>query len=101
MSVDAQKLHDVCTNIHELWVSPISIVIATYLLWQVIGPSCLTGLAILLIVAPINGGALARLFIKYQVGLSYKDSRNKVEEKDTKQKSKYGHKCSLSPEVRI
>lgn len=67
MSVDSQKIHDICTNIHELWASPISIIVALYLLWQVIGPSSLAGLAVLLIAGPLNAGGSARLFIKYQV----------------------------------
>ena len=35
MSIDAQKLHDVCNNMHEIWACPIIVVVSMVLLWQV------------------------------------------------------------------
>ena len=37
MSVDAQKLHDTCINLHESWASLVTVVICIILLWNVIG----------------------------------------------------------------
>ena len=71
MSIDAQKMHDVCNSLHEVWACPILIVIAMVLLWRVIGPSSLAGLGLLLVMAPINGGALGRLYMKSQVSVVY------------------------------
>ncbi len=67
MSVDAQKIHDSFYQIHEVWASPLQIAIAMALLWNVLGPSSLAGLALLLILAPINGFYLVKKFTQLQV----------------------------------
>ncbi len=67
MSVDAQKIHDSFYEIHEVWAAPLQIAIAMALLWNVLGPSSLAGLALLLILAPINGFYLMKKFTELQV----------------------------------
>lgn len=54
-----------------MWFS-LEQVIALYLLWQVIGPSSLASIGVLILVAPINGGLLVRAYIKYQVRLFHR-----------------------------
>lgn len=41
-------------NIHILWSAPLQITVAIYLLWKELGPSILAGVALLLIMIPIN-----------------------------------------------
>ena len=43
-------------------------VIAIFFLWQTTGPASMAGIAVLVILAPINGGILVSVYTKYQVG---------------------------------
>lgn len=67
MSVDAQKLEGMCSDIHEVWAAPVTLLIGMVFLWQIFGLSTLAGVAALILLVPVNGGALAKLFIGYQV----------------------------------
>ncbi len=69
MSIDAQKVHDTFADMHEIWAGPIMIIIIMAILWYVIGPACLAGLALIIILAPINGGFLVRKYAKLQVNV--------------------------------
>lgn len=55
MSIDAQKFQDAPTFSHIVWTAPITIVVALYFIWQEIGPSSLAGLALMIVLVPING----------------------------------------------
>ena len=70
MAVDAQKVHDITFNVHEIWACPLTIAIAMYMLWQMMGPASMAGLAVLIILALVNGGVFGRKFTLYQVSLS-------------------------------
>ena len=67
MSVDAQRVHEASQLIHEWWMSPLGVILCMYLLWQQIGPSSMAGLALLVLLTPINGGYVAMKFAKLQV----------------------------------
>ena len=43
-------------------------VIAIFFLWQTTGPASMAGIAVLVILAPVNGGILVSVYTKYQVG---------------------------------
>lgn len=55
MSADAQRFNDVINFIHLLWSCPLQISLAIYFLWQELGPSVLAGLAVMVLLAPLNG----------------------------------------------
>ncbi|XP_069315906.1 ATP-binding cassette sub-family C member 2 isoform X2 [Eulemur rufifrons] len=55
MSVDAQKLMDVTNFIHMLWSSLLQIVLSIYFLWAELGPSVLAGVAVMVLLVPVNG----------------------------------------------
>ncbi|XP_040579194.1 LOW QUALITY PROTEIN: multidrug resistance-associated protein 1 [Lepeophtheirus salmonis] len=54
MAIDSQRLMDFCLYIDMIWSSPLKIIIAMYLLWQVLGPASLAGLAVMILLIPIN-----------------------------------------------
>ncbi len=54
MTIDAQRIQDVCTYGHAIWYSFLQIGLAIYFLWQQLGPSCLGGVAVILIMVPVN-----------------------------------------------
>ena len=68
MSVDAQKIQDAFQFYHLLWSVPVLVTFAMYFLWQTIGVSCLAGLAVLIMLVPVNGLILANIVRKLQVG---------------------------------
>uniref|UniRef100_A0A8C4ULI7 Multidrug resistance-associated protein 1 n=1 Tax=Falco tinnunculus TaxID=100819 RepID=A0A8C4ULI7_FALTI len=54
MSADAQQLMEMTVNINLLWSAPFQIVMAVVFLWKELGPSVLAGVALLLLVIPVN-----------------------------------------------
>ena len=69
---------DIFTYIHMAWSGPFQIGLALYFLWKELGPSILTGIAIMIVLIPINAyvgkkiGAIMRDLMKA------KDRRMKV-----------------------
>ncbi|XP_064080545.1 multidrug resistance-associated protein 1-like [Macrobrachium nipponense] len=72
MSVDAQRFMDITTYINMLWSAPLQIGLALYFLWELLGPSVLAGLAVMIIVIPING-----VIAKKTKDLQLKQMKNK------------------------
>jgi len=54
MSVDAQRLQHVTGYLWVVWSAPLQIVIAVYFLWSLLGVSVLAGLALLILLIPVN-----------------------------------------------
>uniref|UniRef100_A0A8C0IP28 Multidrug resistance-associated protein 1-like n=1 Tax=Chelonoidis abingdonii TaxID=106734 RepID=A0A8C0IP28_CHEAB len=54
MSADAQQLMELTINLNLLWSAPFQILMAIVFLWQELGPSVLAGVAVLVLVIPIN-----------------------------------------------
>ena len=54
MSVDAQRFMDLTAYINMIWSAPLQIVIALYFLWETLGLAAFAGLAVLLILIPLN-----------------------------------------------
>ncbi|KAF7219965.1 ATP-binding cassette sub-family C member 2 [Nothobranchius furzeri] len=78
MSADAQRFNDVTNFIHLLWSCPLQIVISIAFLWIELGPSVLAGLAVMVLMVPING-LLANKARKLQVeNMKFKDKRLKI-----------------------
>ena len=66
MAVDARRLNDWLPYLHNMWSSPLQIVISMVMLWEQIGPAVLAGLAVMLIVMPLNA-LMARVQQRMQV----------------------------------
>lgn len=78
MSVDAQRLQDVAGYLWMVWSSPLQIAIAVYMLWGIVGPSVLAGLAIMVLLIPVNG-IMATIQRNLQVGYRFNLDRNTTE----------------------
>ena len=60
-----------------LWSAPLQIALSMYFLWQTLGPSVLSGLALMILLVPING-AIAAKQRQFQVKqMKHKDNRVK------------------------
>ncbi|XP_034882734.1 canalicular multispecific organic anion transporter 2 [Mirounga leonina] len=78
MSVDAQRFMDLAPFLHLLWSAPLQIILAIYFLWQNLGPSILAGVALMVLLIPLNG-AVAMKMRAFQVEqMKFKDSRIKL-----------------------
>ncbi|XP_064490246.1 multidrug resistance-associated protein 1-like [Ornithodoros turicata] len=78
MSVDTQRVMDYMQVFNLLWVTPLQIGIAIYLLWGQLGVATMGGVGIMLLLLPING-VITAYIRKYQVVLmKQKDKRIKI-----------------------
>uniref|UniRef100_A0A665VFY5 ATP-binding cassette, sub-family C (CFTR/MRP), member 2 n=1 Tax=Echeneis naucrates TaxID=173247 RepID=A0A665VFY5_ECHNA len=78
MSADAQRFNDVTNFIHLLWSCPLQIILSIAFLWLELGPSVLAGLAVMVLMVPVNG-LLATKARKIQIeNMKYKDKRLKI-----------------------
>ncbi|XP_060620764.2 ATP-binding cassette sub-family C member 3 isoform X1 [Anolis sagrei] len=78
MSVDAQRFMDLTTFLNMLWSAPLQICLALYFLWQSLGPSVLAGVAVMVLLIPLNA-VIAMKTRAFQVEqMRYKDSRIKL-----------------------
>ncbi|XP_037958175.1 multidrug resistance-associated protein 1 isoform X4 [Teleopsis dalmanni] len=78
MAVDAQRFMDLTTYLNMIWSAPLQIGLALYFLWQLLGPSVLAGLAVMIILIPVNG-FIANRIKTYQIRqMKYKDERVKL-----------------------
>ena len=62
MSVDAQRLQDAIGYLWMTWSAPLQICIAVYMLWTLMGAAVLAGLAVMILIIPVNAiiAAMAR-----------------------------------------
>ncbi|KAI1297750.1 hypothetical protein EDD11_006989 [Mortierella claussenii] len=78
MSIDAQRIQDLVNYLHVLWSGVFQITVTLYLLYATLGWAIFAGLAVMLLMIPLN----ARLSIVMQSlekkHMSYKDSRIKL-----------------------
>ncbi|XP_057269004.1 multidrug resistance-associated protein 1-like isoform X6 [Pezoporus wallicus] len=61
MSADTQQLMEMAVNLNLLWSAPFQIIMAVVFLWKELGPSVLAGVALLLLVIPINALIAAKV----------------------------------------
>merc|ERR1719150_1522780 len=59
MSVDAQKITDMLPYLNMLWSSPLQITVAIYMLYQILGPSVIAGLVVMIVLIPVNSVSAA------------------------------------------
>ncbi|XP_064415228.1 multidrug resistance-associated protein 1 isoform X2 [Latimeria chalumnae] len=78
MSVDAQRFMDLVTYINMIWSAPLQVILALFFLWQNLGPSVLAGVAVMVLMVPVNA-FIAMKSKTYQVTqMKSKDNRIKL-----------------------
>ncbi|XP_040422230.1 multidrug resistance-associated protein 1-like isoform X2 [Cygnus olor] len=78
MSADVQQLMELTVNINLLWSAPFQIIMAVFFLWKELGPSALAGVAVLLLVIPINALIAAKVKSLKKSQMKYSDQRVKL-----------------------
>ncbi|KAG8247448.1 Canalicular multispecific organic anion transporter 1 [Homalodisca vitripennis] len=78
MAVDASAFQQLMVSLNLVWSAPLQITLALYFLWQLLGPAVLAGLAVMILMVPVNVWLVRqnrRLRIKQ---MKYKDERIKI-----------------------
>uniref|UniRef100_A0A8C3PYE1 Uncharacterized protein n=1 Tax=Chrysolophus pictus TaxID=9089 RepID=A0A8C3PYE1_CHRPC len=78
MSADAQRFMDMANFIHQLWSSPLQIILSIVFLWGELGPSVLAGLAVMVLLIPINGFLVNKSKDIQVRNMKNKDERMKI-----------------------
>ncbi|XP_006972048.1 ATP-binding cassette sub-family C member 3 [Peromyscus maniculatus bairdii] len=78
MSVDAQRFMDVSPFLNLLWSAPLQVILAIYFLWQILGPSVLAGVAVIVLLIPLNGTVSMKMRTYQVQQMKFKDSRIKL-----------------------
>nr|XP_028580133.1 multidrug resistance-associated protein 7 isoform X1 [Podarcis muralis]XP_028580134.1 multidrug resistance-associated protein 7 isoform X1 [Podarcis muralis]XP_028580135.1 multidrug resistance-associated protein 7 isoform X1 [Podarcis muralis]XP_028580136.1 multidrug resistance-associated protein 7 isoform X1 [Podarcis muralis]XP_028580137.1 multidrug resistance-associated protein 7 isoform X1 [Podarcis muralis]XP_028580138.1 multidrug resistance-associated protein 7 isoform X1 [Podarcis mu len=78
MSTDTDRLINFCLSFHELWSLPFQFAITLYLLYQQVGIAFLGGLALALLLVPINKVVANRIMENNKEMLKHKDERVKL-----------------------
>ena len=75
MSVDTERVMDICTSFHDFWSLPVQIAVALYLLHAQVGLALLAGLAIVLLLIPINALLTKKIAAVSRRMMHFKDKR--------------------------
>ncbi|XP_074899136.1 ATP-binding cassette sub-family C member 10 isoform X2 [Buteo buteo] len=78
MSTDTGRLVNFCLSFHEVWSLPFQFAITLYLLYQQVGVAFLGGLALALLLVPINKVIANRIMMNNKEMLKHKDTRVKL-----------------------
>ncbi|XP_067948316.1 multidrug resistance-associated protein 1-like [Watersipora subatra] len=78
MSVDAQRMQDVFTNLWMLWSAPLQIALALWQLFVNVGASIFVGFALMVIAIPLNAWLAMRLKNVQGKQMQLKDTRVKI-----------------------
>ncbi|XP_066034710.1 ATP-binding cassette sub-family C member 10 isoform X1 [Chamaea fasciata] len=78
MSTDTDRLVNFCRSFHELWSLPVQLAITLYLLYQQVGMAFLGGVALALLLVPVNKIIANRIMMNNQKMLKHKDTRVKL-----------------------
>ena len=54
-----QRLQDLTSYLHAIWYSFLQIVLAIFFLWKYLGPSCMGGVSIIIIMIPVSKNVAA------------------------------------------
>ncbi|NXE73178.1 MRP1 protein, partial [Cochlearius cochlearius] len=78
VSVDIQKLMDLIIYFNGTWLAPIRIIICFVFLWQLLGPSALTSIAVFLLLLPLNFVITKKRSQFQETQMKHKDERAKL-----------------------
>uniref|UniRef100_A0A915DK60 Multidrug resistance-associated protein 1 n=1 Tax=Ditylenchus dipsaci TaxID=166011 RepID=A0A915DK60_9BILA len=78
MSIDIQRLQEITTFIMLFWSSPLQVLLAIYFLWRLLGLAVVAGLAILILLVPLNAWISIKMRNCQVEQMKYKDERLKM-----------------------
>lgn len=75
MAVDAQRFTDLMQYLCAVWSVPLTIGLSLFFLWELLGPAVFAGLAVMVVVMPLNAYLANRLKNLDLKEMKYKDDR--------------------------
>ena len=78
IQLDTQNIQDVLSYLNLAWATPMAIILSFYSLWGLLGPSCMAGLGVLLLLVPINAYLKNKMKDYNRATMKLKDSRIKT-----------------------
>ncbi|KAL3882085.1 hypothetical protein ACJMK2_028457, partial [Sinanodonta woodiana] len=78
MSVDVERIFSLIYFFWGLWASPVEVIIALSLLYVTVGPPMLAGLAVLILLIPLNAIITRKIHKQEDKQMKYKDERVKL-----------------------
>ncbi|XP_035225144.1 multidrug resistance-associated protein 1-like [Stegodyphus dumicola] len=78
MSVDSQRFMDLMPYLNMVWSAPLQIIVSLALLWNVLGPSALAGLLVMVVLMPLNAFIASEVKKKQVKQMKFKDERVKL-----------------------
>ncbi|KOB77962.1 ATP-binding cassette sub-family C member 1 [Operophtera brumata] len=78
LSPQLLKFIELMAYLNMIWSAPLQIALALYFLWGILGPSVLAGLAVMIILIPVNGLIASRVKTLQIRQMKYKDERVKL-----------------------
>lgn len=77
-AVYPSRFLELTAYLNMIWSAPLQIALALYFLWGILGPSVLAGLAVMIILIPVNGLIANRVKTLQIKQMKYKDERVKL-----------------------
>ena len=78
MAIDAQRFMDLTSYLNMVWSAPLQITPSIIFLYQTMGPSVFAGVAVMVLLIPVNAG-MAAISRRFQVRqMKHKDARIKT-----------------------
>ncbi|CAI4218017.1 unnamed protein product [Parascedosporium putredinis] len=78
MAVDAQRLQDLAQFLHQIWSSPFQIILCMVSLYQLVGWSMFAGIAVMIIMVPLNGWISTVMRTLQKKQMKNKDARSRL-----------------------
>ncbi len=78
MATDTEKIQMQTLSLHQLWSSPARIAVAMYLIYTELGYAVLVGVAVLLLLTPLQGRAMGRIAVLMKSVFKESDGRIKL-----------------------
>ncbi|KAK9767152.1 hypothetical protein K7432_003275 [Basidiobolus ranarum] len=78
MTVDAQRVQDLCMYANIAWSGPFQIALSLYFLYQTLGPSVFAGVGVMILSIPLNGLLARKMQALQKAQMKNKDSRIKL-----------------------
>ncbi|ORY04586.1 metal resistance protein YCF1 [Basidiobolus meristosporus CBS 931.73] len=78
MTVDAQRVQDLCMYGNIAWSGPFQIALSLYFLYQTLGPSIFAGVGIMVLSIPLNGLLARKMQALQKAQMKNKDARIKL-----------------------
>eukprot|EP01094_Clydonella_sp_ATCC50884_P012540 TRINITY_DN2274_c0_g1_i1.p1 TRINITY_DN2274_c0_g1~~TRINITY_DN2274_c0_g1_i1.p1 ORF type:complete len:657 (+),score=275.64 TRINITY_DN2274_c0_g1_i1:84-1973(+) len=78
MAIDAERLMNLVPYLHMVWSGPVQVVVSLALLWLILSWSVLAGLAVMVLMIPVNALVVKKLTVLQKQMMGLKDKRVKA-----------------------